>query len=653
MNDLEKMKSIVKTLNDWSYRYYTLDEPVVSDAEYDRLYDQLEKLEDETGIILSNSPTQKVGDLLLEKFDKHTHINRLYSLDKSQDFKGIEDFDIRNKRALNVDEIEYVVELKFDGLTINLTYEDKLLQVGSTRGTGLIGENITEQVKRIIGVPLSINSSETFEITGEAYMPISSFKQYNINNPDEVLKNPRNAAAGAVRNLDTKTIRERNIQAYFYQVNTSPEGMFKTDIEIKDFLKINGFNLNENYFVCKDIQEVIEKVKLITKQRNSFDFMIDGVVIKINNLEYREILGFTNKFPRWAIAYKFEAEQRHTKLLEIIWNVGRTSKVTPTAVLEPVEIDGVTISRATLNNYNYIESKDIRLNSEVLIRRSNDVIPEIISANNNFNNTIKIQKPSKCPSCDSQLEEIGAHLFCTNTLSCKPQLIAKLTHFVSKNAMNIEGLSEKTIGQLIRIHNITKISDFYTLTREDLEQLEGFRDKRINNTLNSIENSKTVDFNNFLNALGIPNVGEKTAFDLSKHFNSLEDLIMAEEEYLYSLDDIGPKTAQGIRSFFKNESVLNVIKEMFELGVVIKYNKKIENSFLKDLTFVITGSFDNYNRKDLEEEIQNKGGKVSSSVSKNTDYLLVGKKPGSKLQKAKKLDVTIIEEKDMKNIIGG
>lgn len=653
MSNIEKIKSLVEKLNEWAYSYYTLDKPVVSDAEYDRNYDELLKLEEETGIILSNSPTQKVGDLLLEKFEKHTHISRLYSLDKSQDYEGIKEFDNRNKRTLNIDKIEYVVELKFDGLTVNLTYENKKLIGAATRGTGLVGEDITEQVKRIKGIPFSIQDPGTFEITGEAYMPISSFTKYNIDYPDEKLKNPRNAAAGAVRNLNTSTITKRNIQTYFYQINTHPEGMFETDVEIKNFLKNNGFDVNNNYYICSSIDEVIEKIKVITKMRSTLDYMIDGVVIKVNNLKFREILGHTNKFPRWAIAYKFEAEERYTKLIDVIWNVGRTSKVTPSAVLEPVEIDGVTISRATLNNYNYIESKNIKINSEVLIRRSNDVIPEIISANNDFSNTVDIQKPTKCPACDSELEEIGAHLFCPNTLSCKPQLIAKLTHFVSKNAMNIEGLSEKTIAQLIRIHNITKISDFYTLSKEDLAQLEGFKEKKINNTLNSIENSKTVKFNNFINALGIPNVGEKTAFDLSNQFDSFEELINSTEEELNNLEDIGPITAKGIYSFFKNESVLNILKEIFELGIEIKYNNKIDNLSLKDLTFVITGTFSNYKRSTLEESIKLKGGKVTGTVSRNTNYLLVGDKPGSKLDKAKELGVEIITEDNIEKIIGG
>lgn len=651
MNKINEIKSLISKINNWNYKYYTLDDPEVSDAEYDREYDKLLKLEKETGVIFSNSPTQKVGDVLLEKFEKHTHINRLYSLDKSQNFEGIVEFDSKVKKTLNKDKVDYVVELKFDGLTVSLTYNNKNLEVASTRGTGYIGENITEQVKRISDIPLNIKEEGTFEIIGEGYMPFSAFDKYNEENPEDKLKNPRNAAAGAIRNLDTKTISKRNIKTYFYNINTYPDNMFKTDVEIKDFLKSNGFNVNENYFVTNNIEELIEKIKYITKLRTSLDFMIDGVVIKVNDLEYRNILGYTNKFPRWAIAYKFEAEEKYTKLLDVKWNVGRTSKVTPTAILEPIEIDGVTISRATLNNYNQIISKNIKINSEVLVRRSNDVIPEILSANNEYNDTIDIEKPTNCPYCHSQLEEIGAHLFCTNTLACKPQLLAKLTHFVSKNAMNIDGLSEKTIAKLISIHNIESISDFYTLSSEDLIQIEGFKDKKIKNVLNSIENSKNVNFDKFINALGIPNVGEKTAFDLSKTYKNLDELKNATIEELSELQDIGPKTAESIVSFFSNEKVIKTINELLELGININYNNSTSSETYKDMTFVITGSFEEYSRKEIEEIIKSKGGKVSSSVSKNTTYLILGEKPGSKYNKAIELGIEIITEDNLNKFL--
>ena len=651
MKDIIELKKIVKQLNEWAHHYYVLDDPIVSDAEYDKLYEKLLEMEKVTGVILPDSPSQRVGDVILDKFEKHNHINRLFSLDKSQNFGGLINFDERNKRLLGIDTIEYVVELKFDGLTLSLTYDDRNLIVAATRGNGYIGENVTEIIKRIESVPLSIKEDGLYEIVGEGYMPISAFNEYNLLEDVEVLKNPRNAAAGAIRNLDTNVVKKRKINTYFYNINTYPTDKFQYDTEIKDFLKENGFRVCEYYFKCENINDVVDKIREITSLRKSLDFMIDGVVIKINNLKYRELLGFTNKFPRWSIAYKFEAEERFTKLIDVQWNVGRTSKVTPTAILEPVEIDGVTISRATLNNYDFIEKRDIRLNSEVLIRRSNDVIPEILSANNTYGNTEIIEKPTFCPACNSELQEIGAHLFCPNTLSCEPQLVAKLTHFVSKEAMNIEGLSEKTIEKLIDIHNIKQISDFYTLTYEDLSNLEGFKNKRINNTLQAIESSKEVNFNNFINALGIPNVGVTTAFDLSNIFENFNDLFNSAYEDLINIPDIGPKTAESIIAFFENESVRKVINNLFALGVQIKYNTKIENKKLENQTFVITGSFENHKRKDLENLIKNQGGKVSSTVSKNTDFLILGDNPGSKHEKALEIGTKIINIEEFMKII--
>lgn len=651
MKDIVELKKIVKQLNEWAHHYYVLDDPIVSDAEYDKLYEKLLEMEKVTGVILPDSPSQRVGDVILDKFEKHNHINRLFSLDKSQNFGGLINFDERNKRLLGIDTIEYVVELKFDGLTLSLTYDDRNLIVAATRGNGYIGENVTEIIKRIESVPLSIKEDGLYEIVGEGYMPISAFNEYNLLEDVEVLKNPRNAAAGAIRNLDTNVVKKRKINTYFYNINTYPTDKFQYDTEIKDFLKENGFRVCEYYFKCENINDVVDKIREITSLRKSLDFMIDGVVIKINNLKYRELLGFTNKFPRWSIAYKFEAEERFTKLIDVQWNVGRTSKVTPTAILEPVEIDGVTISRATLNNYDFIEKRDIRLNSEVLIRRSNDVIPEILSANNTYGNTEIIEKPTFCPACNSELQEIGAHLFCPNTLSCEPQLVAKLTHFVSKEAMNIEGLSEKTIEKLIDIHNIKQISDFYTLTYEDLSNLEGFKNKRINNTLQAIESSKEVNFNNFINALGIPNVGVTTAFDLSNIFENFNDLFNSAYEDLINIPDIGPKTAESIIAFFENESVRKVINNLFALGVQIKYNTKIENKKLENQTFVITGSFENHKRKDLENLIKNQGGKVSSTVSKNTDFLILGDNPGSKHEKALEIGTKIINIEEFMKII--
>lgn len=647
-----RINQLVDLLNQYSYHYYTLDDPLVTDAEYDKLFEELLDLEEKTGIVLEDSPSQRVGDVLLEGFEKHRHISRLYSMAKAQDFDELRDFDARLKRSLNTEAIEYVVELKFDGLTISLTYDNGYLISAATRGNGYEGENITEQAKRISSIPLKIKDTNLFEIGGEAYMPISAFESYNKRYPENKLKNPRNAAAGAIRNLNTSIIRQREISAYFYNINTFPDSYFKNDIELKKFLKDQSFKTSDHYYLCKDIDQVIDKAKEITKIRKDLDFLIDGVVIKVNDLNLRSQLGYTDRFPRWAIAYKFEAEEKKTRLTGVRWNVGRTSKITPTAILDPVEIDGINISRATLNNYNFIDDLDIRINSEVLIRRSNDVIPEILAADNSIGDTRKIEKPSKCPACGSDLNEIGANLFCPNKLSCPPQILAEFEHFVSKNSMDIEGVSEKTIRQLVDILDFSRVSDFYRLDYESLSKLEGFKDKKINNTLKSIESSKNVNFNNFINALGIINVGTKTSMDLANSFSTIDDLINARYEDLIQIDDIGQQTAESILGFFGNQKNLEEIDYLLDLGVNINYPKNNASSDLQGLTFVITGSFENYNRNDLKDIIQSKGGKVTGSVSSNTDYLLLGENPGSKYDKALDLSIKILDIDEFNQMLG-
>lgn len=654
MDKIDQIKELVEVLNKWSYYYYTLDEPMVTDEEYDAVYDELTRLENESGIRLPDSPTQRIGDIIIEKFEKHKHINKLFSLDKSQTLEGLIDFDNRIKRELGKAEVDYIVELKFDGLTISLTYVDGALTVASTRGNGLVGENVTEQIKRIPSVPLTINAPGTLEVQGEAIMPLSALADYNNRNNVEKLKNARNAAAGAIRSLDTSAIRERGIDAYFYNVNYSSDVTFEYDLDIKKFLKDNRFKVSHEIYHCNSIKEVLKKVTEIDNMRVNLDFLIDGIVIKVNNIQDRLSLGYTNKFPKWAIAYKFEAEESYTKLIDVIWNVGRTSKVTPSAILEPVDIGGVTVSRATLNNYDYIKSKNIKINSDVLIRRSNDVIPEILRADTNLYEGIEIVKPVHCPSCGSELYDEGAHSFCPNTLSCKPQLVAKLTHFVSKDAMGIDGLSEKTIEKLFEVHNFTSISSFYELTEDDLIQLEGFKDKKIKNTLDAIETSKSVEFGNFIYALGIPNVGSKTASDLAKYYNDITKLINSNIDELLEIPDVGPKTAESIVRFFGNSITIKEIENLFVHGVEIIYNletTKSENTFM-DLTFVITGSFENVNRRDIEDKITEHGGKISSSVSRKTDYLVLGENPGSKYDKAVTLGTKIISLEEFNKMLG-
>lgn len=573
----DKIESIVDKLNEWNYHYYTLDNPIVSDAEYDKLYDELLKLERETGIILPNSPTQRVGGEILQKFEKHTHLKELYSLQKAQSFEELEDFHNRCKKLLNEynlkngtdKKLEYFVEFKFDGLTVNLTYENGNLISASTRGNGQYGEEVFEQVKTIKSIPLKIDYEGLIEIQGEAIMPLSALENYNKTH-DVPLKNARNAAAGAIRNLDPKKTADRNLDCFIYNVGFKSDENFKNQEEMIRFLKENKFKVNEYEKKCITLNDVKDKISEIESLRKKVDYLTDGVVIKVNDFELRDYFGYTNKFPRYAIAYKFEAEEYSTILKEVVWNVGRSGKVTPTAILDEVEIGDVTVKRATLNNYDDILRKKVKLNSRVLIRRSNDVIPEILGTlPSEENNEIEILPPTHCPFCKSELIKDGVHIFCPNTLGCSPQLISSLVHFATKNAMNIEGLSEKTIESLFENLGVDAVYKIYDLTKDELLTLEKFKDKKATNLLNSIENSKNVNLENFIYALGIKNVGIKTAKDLAKKYKNLENLRLATEDELIKIDDIGDVVARSIFEFFNDEHSRESLEKLLSKGIVI------------------------------------------------------------------------------------
>lgn len=660
-NKIKEMEDLIKEIDKLNYHYYTLDDPLLSDAEYDKLYDRLVNLENESGTVLSYSPTTRVGGAVLSKFEKHTHLGRLYSMDKAQGddallawYNRIEKF-VNNYNENNINKLpepEFIVELKFDGLTINLTYENQNLIMASTRGNGIVGEEILEQVKTIYSVPLRISYSGKIEVQGEGLMPLSELEKYNQEN-EEKLKNARNAAAGALRNLDPKVTKKRNLTAYFYNVGYIEKDIFKSDDEMKKFLKENNFNVSKYNYKLKKFSEIVKKIQEIGENRNKLDILIDGVTIKVNDIETRRALGYTNKFPRWAIAYKFEAEEISTTLLDVVWNVGRTAKVTPSAILEPVDIGGVTVQRATLNNYDDILRKKVRIGSRVLIRRSNDVIPEILGTLPSDNETHEIEKPKTCPYCGSHLYQDGVHIFCPNTLSCVPQLVSRLTHFASRDAMDIESFSEKTIEKLMETVGLKEIPDVYKLRYEDIIKIEGFKEKRTNNLLNAIENSKNPHLSNFIYALGIPNVGIKTARDLANHFKSFDKLRNSKEDELISIGDIGSVTAKEIVEFFHDERIVNSVNELFDLGINPLYEDDSNGPKpLDKKTFVLTGTLE-IPRKELEEKLISLGAKVTGSVSKNTDYLVVGENPGSKYDKARDLKIEILSLEELDNLVGG
>lgn len=656
MDIIKEIDELAKKIEELNYNYYTLDAPLVSDGEYDKLYDRLRKLEKESGYRPENSPTQKVGGEILEKFEKHNHISRLYSQDKAQSYEDLANWIDRSKRLVNsynelnsqkLPPFEFIMEYKFDGLTINLTYNDGKLINAATRGNGIQGEEISAQVRTIRSIPLQIKEKSLLEIQGEALMPLSELKKYNKNNELQ-LKNARNAAAGAIRNLDTNETKKRNLTAFFYNISTTSLD-FNNEEEKLEFLKKQGFNVDTYHKKVKTYEEIIDELKIIEKQRETLDILTDGVVIKINDKKTQDVLGYTNKFPRWSIAFKFEAEEYTTTLLDVVWNVGRTGKVTPSAILEPVDFSGVTVSRATLNNYDDIKRKKVKIGSKVFIRRSNDVIPEILGVvDENQEGTIEIEKPKYCPYCNTELIEGNVHIICPNSISCTPQLLARMQHFASRNAMDIEGLSEKTIGQLMDELGIKEIYDLYDLTYDDLINLDRFADKKTRNLLDAIEKSKNTNLSNFIYAIGIPNVGERSAKDLAEKFKTLDNLRAANIEQLQEVNDIGEITAREIVKFFKDDEIKESLDILLSKGIIINREiNKSTNKSLDGLTFVITGTVENYNRDQIKELIEYNGGKVTGQVSKNTDVLICGLKPGSKLDKAKKFSVKIYEDKQL------
>ncbi|MBP2069773.1 NAD-dependent DNA ligase LigA [Anaerococcus nagyae] len=656
MDKKEQIIELIEKIEELNYHYYTLDSPLVSDGEYDKLYDKLKALEKESGYIPNNSPTQKVGGEVLEKFEKHFHISRLYSQDKAQTYEDLNDWIKRVgrlRKAYNdshkdsLPEIEFIMEYKFDGLTINLTYENGILKNASTRGNGIVGEEISAQAKTIKSIPLNIDEKSILEIQGEALMPLSELEKYNKKN-DIQLKNARNAAAGAIRNLNPNETRKRNLIAFFYNISTTDLD-FASEEDMLEFLKIENFNVHSYHKKVKSYDEIISELQKIEEERKTLDILTDGVVIKINDKKTQKALGYTNKFPRWSVAFKFEAEEYTTTLLDVVRNVGRTGKVTPSALLEPVDFSGVTVSRATLNNYDDIERKKIKIGSKVFIRRSNDVIPEILGVvDEDQPDTKVIEKPTYCPYCGSELIEGNVHIMCPNSISCTPQLLARMEHFASRNAMDIEGLSEKTIAQLMNELNIKDIYEIYDLTYEDLINLDRFGDKKTKNLLNSIEDSKDRDLNRFIYAIGIPNVGERTARDLANRFESFDNLRNANVDQLVDIEDIGLIIAENIVEFFHDDNINGAIDTLLSKG--IKINEKVNDNVSNKLdgkTFVITGTINNYKRDDIKELIENNGGIVTTSVSKNTDVLICGQKAGSKLTKARDLGIEIYENEKL------
>lgn len=645
---IEKMKELIKEIEKHNYNYYVLDNPTISDSEYDKLYYSLVDLEKETGVVLPYSPTLRVGDRVLEGFTKKRHEVNLYSLNKVRDFEALEQWvsDMQKETGGT----DFAVEYKFDGLNLVIEYNDGLFVSATTRGNGIIGEDVTEQVRTIRTVPLQIKFKGRLIVQGEGMMTNKSFIEYN-KTATEKLKNPRNGVAGAIRNLDVKETAKRKLDFFCYSILLCEGKTFFTQQEMHEFLIENGFQTGDYFKICKDVHEIIHCINEIDIVKNKLDVMIDGMVIKINKVPPREKIGFTAKFPKWAMAYKFEAQEATTLLKSVTWQVGRSGRVTPIAELEPVELAGATIRRATLNNIDDIRRKDVYENARVFVRRSNEVIPEIMGLAEKNENSKKIVEPTVCPSCGSTLIKKGPLLFCPNHLGCKEQVVDRLAHFASRDAFNIEGFSEKTASLVYDKLNVRKVSDIYKITEEDLLKLDSFKEKKSQNIINSIKNSKKIDFSRFLYALGIPEIGNKTAKDLARKFENLDNLGTATKEKLLEVDDIGEVIADNIISFFKDKDNLDEIQNLFNVGVIISGKASAQtNEKISGKTFVLTGTLTRP-RREIEEMIENLGGKTSSSVSKNTDFVLAGESAGSKLDKARELGVKVINEDEFFDLI--
>ena len=658
----ERMRQLVALLNEYAEAYYNSAAPKVSDKEYDELFDELLRLEKETGIVLDDSPTRRVGFKPLSEFSEHRHLGRLWSMDKVRTEGELIEWSRRAERMRDeynqahpdspLPKLRYALEYKFDGLTINLTYDGGKLVQAATRGNGVTGEAILPQAMTIRTIPLTIPFKGKMECQGECYMRLSVLDQLNKSG-EEQLKNARNAAAGALRNLDPAVTATRRLDVCMYSVGYIEGRELIEHEDTISFLKENNLPTSGFMELYDDIRDVYAGIKRAETRRDSLDFLIDGMVVKIVDGATRRALGNTDRFPRWAIAFKFAAEETTTILKDVTWEVGRTGKLTPRAHLEPVELAGATISHATLNNFDDIIRKRVGIGSRVFIRRSNDVIPEITGAVPDDKPEREIEKPIKCPACGAHVEHRGVHLYCTNSLSCPPQIAARLAHYASREAMDIDTFSEKTAAVLVEKKGLRSIPDLYDLKASDYRELYGFKDKKIANLMQAIENSKHPTLGAFLFAIGIPNVGSKTARDIAKRFGTLDAVRSATVEQLTEIPDVGAIVAQDVVDFFSDESISAQIDRLLAHGVTPKAEEvSSEPGLLTGKTIVVTGTMERMGRSDIEALIAKLGGKAASSVSKKTDFVVAGPGAGSKLAKANELSIKVMSENEFFDYIG-
>ena len=646
---MDEMTSLKDRLNELAYRYYVLDDPAVSDAEYDALYDKLVALEKSTGVVLPDSPTRRVGGKPLSKFEQVRHLGRLYSLDKCKTREELGAWMDKLRVAGKMPRVS--VEYKFDGLTINLTYRGGELVQAATRGDGVTGEVVTEQVKTIRSVPLSIPYKGVLEVQGEGIMRLSALAEYNSDPTVTPLKNARNAAAGAIRNLDPAETAKRRLEVVCYNVNYIEGRRFESGSEMMAFLKEQKFKVSDMYVLADDQKTVFDTLDKIESVRPSLDFLIDGAVVKADDFSMREELGYTEKFPRWAMAFKFAAEEMTTVVRDVIWQVSRTGKLNPLAVLDPVDIGGVTVSRATLNNISEIRRKDIRIGSRVFVRRSNDVIPEITGVAEQPEDAVEIEVPAVCPACGSPVEVRGVFAYCTDSEACEPALVSRFAHFVCRDAMDIEGLSDKTLELLYSEGKIRDFADLYSLSADDLTDLEGFKDKKIANILAAIAASKHTELKRFLFAIGIPGIGKMAAAQLADAFGTLEAARAAKEEELLALDDFGDVMAKNVIAFWNDPLRAAEVDRLIAAGITFEQKERTEGAF-SGKKVVLTGSLARFTRSEAKKLIEERGGEVADGVSAKVNLVIAGEAAGSKLEKAKKLGIEIIDEQKFVEMLG-
>ena len=654
----DKIKQLSDKLNRYSYLYYVKNEPLVADSEYDKLLLELGKLESRhPEFITKDSPTHRIGVKVQSRFNKVRHAKKMLSLQAGHNKEDALAFDKRNRDKLRLKELEYIAEPKLDGLSIELRYEEGIFIQGSTRGDGLTGEDITTNLKTVRSIPLKLNlkNIKHLVVRGEVVMFIKDFNRLNKENTQSNLQafaNPRNAAAGSLRQLDASVTADRKLESFIYEVIEVSGRKLETQKQVLNFLKECGFKVNSEARLLKDIDEAIKYHDTMEKKRDKIDYEIDGVVLKVNNLKYYEVLGERSTSPRGALAYKFEPRKEMTVIEDIVLQVGRMGTLTPVALLKPVEVGGVTVSRATLHNMDEIKRKDIKIHDRVKIQRAGDVIPQVISVDKNARSGEEKDfiMPKRCPVCKSLVVHEDVYYFCSGGIACPAQVKEGIKHFASKDALDIAGLSNKTVELLYERGLVKIIPEIFKLTKDNLLKLPGWKEKSSDNLIKAIEKSKQATLSRFIFSLGIRHVGKHLAEVLAEEFKDIANLRKATKEEFININEIGPKVAESIYDFFKSKNSLKMLDDLLKSGITV--NKEIVEGKLRGLTFLFTGTLVKYSRSEAQRKVENLGGKVSNSISDKVDYLVAGENTGSKFNKAKtKSSIKIISENEFLSVI--